>query len=95
MEKKEQRKRKKRKGRRDVFRVWNEKVLRIGEESDLGGEICSKWNGISSLLKIGGRMLRYGLCPIFINDKMKKYQLDTNWKVWNCKNDVVGKSEFV
>jgi len=35
-------------------------------------------------------MLRYGLCPIFINDKMKKYQLDTNWKVWND-----GKSELV
>jgi len=83
VEKKEQRKRKKRKGRRDVFRVWNEKVLRIGEESDLGGEICSKWNGISSLLKIGGRMLRYGLCPIFINDEMRKDQFDANWKVWN------------
>ena len=63
-------KEKERKGRKDVFKVWNEKVLRIGEESDLGGEICSKWNGISSLLKIGGRMSRYGFCPIFINEKM-------------------------
>jgi len=32
-------------------------------------------------------LLRYGFCPIFINDKIRKYQLDTIWKVWNDKND--------
>jgi len=47
-------------------------MLRIGEESNQEGENCLKWNGISSLLKIGGRMSRYEVGPIFINEKMMK-----------------------
>jgi len=34
-----------------------------------GRRICLKWNGIKSLLKIGGRMSRYVFCPIFINEE--------------------------
>jgi len=45
-------------------------MLRVKGESDQGGKNHLKWNGISSLLKIGGRMSRYGFCPIFINEKM-------------------------
>jgi len=54
-----------------------------------------KWNGITSLLKIGGRMLRYEFCPIFINEKMRKKQSNVSEKVWNHQKDVKGKSEFM
>jgi len=67
-----QSKEKERKGRKDVSKSGMKMVLRIGGDSEWGGENCLKWNGISSLLKIGGRMLRYGFCPIFINEKMRK-----------------------
>jgi len=40
--------------------------------SQVSKENCLKWNGISSLLKIGGRMSRYEVGPIFINEKMMK-----------------------
>ena len=56
-------------------------VLRLGGDSDQGGENCLKWNGISSLLKIGGRMLRYVFYPIFINEKMRKKWLNINEKM--------------
>jgi len=62
-------KRKKEKGGKNVFESGMKMVLRIGGKSDQGGENCLKWNGISSLLKIGGRMSRYEVCPIFINEK--------------------------
>ena len=54
-----------------------------------------KWNGITALLKIGGRMLRYEFCPIFTNEKMRKKQSNVSEKMWTHRNDVVGKSEFV
>jgi len=50
-------------------------VIMIEGKSNLGGNHL-KWNGISSLLKIGGRMLRYGFCPIFINEKMMEKQFN-------------------
>ena len=63
-------KRKKRKGRKECFESGMKMLLRIGEDSDQAGRrICLKWNGITSLLKIGGRMLRYVFCPIFINEE--------------------------
>ena len=64
------RERKKREER--CFKEWNENGVKDWRDSEWGGENCLKQNGISSLLKIGGRMLRYGFCPIFINEKMRK-----------------------
>jgi len=46
-------------------------VLRIGRGCRSGRSKLFKWNGFSSLLKIGGRMSRYGFCPIFINEKIR------------------------
>ena len=69
MEKSEQRERKE-KGGKMFLKSGMKMVLRIGGDSDWGGENCLKWNGISSLLKIGRRMSRYEVCPIFINEKM-------------------------
>ncbi len=63
---------KRKKGKRDVSKSGMKILLRIEGEPDQLGENCLKWNGIISLLKIGGRMLRYGFCPIFINEKMSK-----------------------
>jgi len=30
-------------------------------------------------------LLRYEVCPIFINEKLRKQQLNNNEKMWNCK----------
>jgi len=54
------------------LRKWNENTVKDWRGFRSGRRNCLKWNGISSLLKIGGRMLRYGFCPIFINEKMRK-----------------------
>jgi len=61
-----------RKGRKDVSKSGMTNGVQDWIGSQVSKENCLKWNGISSLLKIGGRMSRYEVGPIFINEKMMK-----------------------
>ena len=65
----ERAKRKKEKGGKMFLKEWNQNGVKDWRGLRSGRIYCLKWNGISSLLKIGGRMLRYGFCPIFINEE--------------------------
>jgi len=40
---------------------------------------------VAEKVKLDCHLLRYEVYPIFINDKLRKYQFYINEKVWNCK----------